>query len=151
MTSPPRVTSQPKGRRRTAIAGLLTAVLCLGGLAAAAAPASAATTHPPATHAVRHDARPYSAQGCNGDVCIYLSTPSGGHVYIQAWAYSQSFYGYFHLSGPNGLSKNSSTKTWIGGKGNYYQWNGITATVGKYCITGYSYGKNIGKPCENIE
>ena len=31
---------------------------------------------------------PYSAQSCAGDVCMYLSTPSGGTVKVEGWPYS---------------------------------------------------------------
>ena len=119
-------------------------VVATAALLCATAPAQATTT--PAAHVV-----PLTAQGCSGDVCIYLSSPSNGTVYVQAWAYNSSFYGYFHLSGPDGLSSNSSTITWIGGKGNYNQWSGVSAVVGQYCVTGYSYGDDIGRACESIE
>lgn len=94
--------------------------------------------------------QPYAAQGCSGDTCMYLSSPSGGTVLIQAWAYSANFYGYFVLSAPSGTYY-SATQTWLGGKGNYALWSGIPAIVGPYCVTGYtSTGTFEGTACENV-
>lgn len=135
---------------RTMLAPLIVAAATTGAMVDYGPAADAAASAGTATTAARQVV-PFAAQGCSGDVCIYLSSPSGGAVYVQAWAYSSSFYGYFHLSGPNGLSTNSSTITWIGGKGNYNQWSEISAVVGQYCVTGYSYGEEIGKACESVE
>ncbi len=94
--------------------------------------------------------QPYAAQGCAGDTCLYLSSPSGGTVLVEAWAYSTNFYGYFVLSAPSG-SYYSATQTWIGGKGNYAHWSGIPATVGQYCVTGYTSGGSLeGTACEYV-
>ncbi len=94
--------------------------------------------------------QPYTSQGCSVDTCMYLSTPSGGMVIVQGWAYSTSFYGYFRLTAPSGTYY-SATQTWLGGKGNYAQWSGISAIVGQYCVTGYtSTGTFEGTACENV-
>lgn len=94
--------------------------------------------------------QPYAAQGCSGDTCMYLSSPSGGTVLVQSWAYSTNFYGYFVLSAPSGTYY-SATQTWLGGKGNYALWSGIPAIVGQYCVTGYtSTGTFEGTACENV-
>ncbi len=144
-----------KGRRGVFLAGLA-AALSLGGSVAATTPASAATTHvATARVAVVNPRTPLSAQGCNGDTCMFLSTPSGGEVYIQAWAYDVTFYGHFQLTGPNGLNKKSYDGTWYAGKTNYYQWNEIPAVVGQYCVTGWTKNSNgtytqNGRPCESI-
>jgi hypothetical protein len=96
---------------------------------------------------------PPDAQGCGGDVCMYLSTPSGGTAYVQAWVLnSPGWYGYFHLTGPHNLSMYSATRSWPGGKpaGGYATFN-ISAVVGTYCVTGWSGADNEGTACESIE
>lgn len=94
--------------------------------------------------------RPFSAQGCSNNVCIYLSTPSSGTVYVQGWAYNTNFVGHFVVSAPS-ETDTSGTQTWLGLKGNYYQVNGISAVVGTYCVTGYSSaGINEGEACESV-
>lgn len=95
--------------------------------------------------------QPYQAQGCITNTCMFLSTPASGTVYVQGWAYSTSFYGYFRLTSPNGTLY-SATQTWLGGKGNYMQWSDIPATVGQYCVTGFtSVGINQGTVCKNVQ
>jgi hypothetical protein len=92
--------------------------------------------------------QPYTAQGFSVNTCVFLSTPSGGTVVVQGWAYSTSFYGYFRLTTPSGTFY-SATQTWLGGKGNYTQWSGVSAIVGQYCVTGFtSTGINQGTACE---
>jgi hypothetical protein len=91
-----------------------------------------------------------SATGCNGNVCMFLSTPSGGGVYIQAWARNTSFYGNFDLVGPGGLYRHGSTQWWYAGSHpNVQQWN-ESAVVGKYCVSGWDNGTRIGYPCLSI-
>ncbi|HEY4898704.1 MAG TPA: hypothetical protein VIH79_03180, partial [Candidatus Nanopelagicaceae bacterium] len=94
--------------------------------------------------------QPYSAQSCSGNTCMFLSTPSGGAVTVQGWAYGTSFYGYFYLTAPSGTYY-SPTQTWLGGKGNWAQWPGIAAIAGQYCVTGYS-STNIfeGTVCNSV-
>ncbi len=112
------------------------------------APSIAQATQPGTTTAA--SVQPYAAQGCNVNTCMYLSTPSGGTVFVQGWAYSTSFYGYFRLTSPSGTFY-SVTQTWLGGKGNYTQWSGVPAIVGPYCVTGFtSTGANEGTACENV-
>jgi hypothetical protein len=95
--------------------------------------------------------QPYAATGCSSNVCLYLSTPLGGTVYIQAWARSTTFSGYFKLQTPYG-SFVSSTNTWLGGKGNFYQWSGLPAVVGQYCVSGYNMSQVWqGTACNNIQ
>ena len=81
--------------------------------------------------------QPYNSQGCSVNTCLYLSTPSGGTLLVEGWAYSTNFYGYFVLTAPSG-THNSPTQTWLGGKGNWASWPGIPAKTGQYCLTGYS-------------
>lgn len=95
--------------------------------------------------------QPYAAQGCSLNTCMFLSTPAGGTVYVQGWAYSTNFYGYFRLTSPNGTLY-SATQTWLGGKGNYTQWSGVPAIVGQYCVTGFtSGGTSQGTACEVVK
>lgn len=91
------------------------------------------------------------ASGCNDNTCIYLSNVSNGHVTVKGWAYETTFYGYFHFTGPNGLSKYAGPATWYGHEGNYaYIVN--KAVVGKYCVHGYlPGGYNEGTACENVQ
>lgn len=113
-----------------------------------AAPSSSQATPPETTAAL---IQPYTSQGCSVDTCMYLSTPSGGTVLVEGWAYSSNFYGYFRLTAPSGTYY-SATQTWLGGKGNYAQWSGIAAIVGQYCVTGYtSTGTFEGTACENVQ
>ncbi len=113
-----------------------------------AAPSIAQAAQPDTTRT--SSIQPYAAQGCNVNTCMLLSTPSGGTVFVQGWAYSASFYGYFRLTSPSGTYY-SATQTWLGGKGNYTQWSGIPAIVGQYCVTGFtSTGINQGTACENV-
>ena len=92
-------------------AGLAAAV---AALAWTATPAQASAG--PASASPQAQASPFAAQGCSGDVCI--SCPARATEGVRAvLARRSSFDGYFHLPGPNGLSANSSTITWIGGKG----------------------------------
>jgi hypothetical protein len=93
---------------------------------------------------------PMSATGCNSNVCMFLSSPSNGRVYIQAWAHNSTFYGNFDLTGPNGLYRHGSTQTWYAGSHpNVQQWD-EAAVVGKYCVSGWRDGTRIGLPCETV-
>jgi hypothetical protein len=94
--------------------------------------------------------QPYSAQSCSGNTCMFLSTPLGGTVTVQGWAYGTSFYGYFYLTAPSGTYY-SATKTWLGAMGNWAQWSNIPAIVGQYCVTGYSStGIFEGTVCNSV-
>lgn len=93
---------------------------------------------------------PDSAQGCSGNTCMYLSTPSGGTVYVDAWAHSTSFYGHWELVTPAG-TYNSPAETWTASPSDEYQWSSLTADVGSYCVTGWSGSNNLGTACESVE
>lgn len=157
--STPRTTSPGTGRRRIPTVGLLAVALSLGGLALAAVPAVAATNAPAmysATH-TSHASTPFDASPCDGDVCMYLSNPSpNGYVYIQACAKGTSFYGHFQLVGP-GVNKYTNNQWWYPQygyctPGQHYQWSGIRAVIGRYCVTGKTpQGQVLGHPCANIE
>lgn len=147
-------------RRKASIAlGASVIALLTGALApnAMAATKTAPTAH---THAagLGKSAVPFDATGCNGDVCMYLSTPSGGEAYVHAWAYSTTYYGFFILTGPDSLWRESATKTWYGGGdyGTTANFGGnFAAVVGQYCVTFYQALSNEdveqGRACESIE
>ena len=158
--SSPETASPGMGRRRIPMIGLLAVVLSLGGLAVATVPAAAAT-HAHAAYSAAHASHasiPLDSSPCNGDVCMYLSTPSShGYVYIQACANNTTFYGHFQLVGP-GVDKYTGNQSWYPGYGycagstNYYQWSGVKAIVGQYCVTGKTpQGQVLGHPCASIE
>jgi hypothetical protein len=69
---------------------------------------------------------------------------------VKGWPYDVGFYGYFRLTGPDGLSKDSPTASYTAG-GAGYTFTKIEAVVGKYCITGFSGTINEGEPCESVE
>jgi hypothetical protein len=116
------------------------------GVAATVLVSAAALAAAPSASAI-----PTSAQRCGGDVCMYLSTPSNGTVYTRSWANTDTFVGYFHLTGPN-LIRNSPHQTWNAGGTGWLSSN-IPAIVGTYCVTGYkdSDGTQVGNICLNIE
>lgn len=93
--------------------------------------------------------QPLDAQGCAGNVCMYLSSPSDGTVYVQAWAYYDSEYGQLQLSAPSG-TYNSPTQVWDAG-GPRHTFPTIPAIVGQYCVTLWDGGVNSGTACENVE
>jgi len=126
-------------RMRFVVVAVLISTVTSLGIANAATPTNSSTS-----------IRPYSAQGCSGNTCIYLSTPSSGTVFVQGWAYGTSFVGYFKLTTPT-ITVTSPTQTWLGSKGNYFQVSGISAVVGPYCVAGYSSGGMFeGKACESV-
>jgi hypothetical protein len=94
-----------------------------------------------------------ASSGCNRDVCISLTTPSGGKVTVHGWAFSAPFCGHFQLTGPNGLNKNSASGCFSAG-GAGPSWT-VAAVVGQYCVTGWQCAGSSciseGKPCENVE
>lgn len=136
-----------KHRLVRACVGLFAAIgLIFAGLVLALPNAQASAT---ATHQSASPASPFTASGCAGDTCMFLSTPSGGHVRIQAWPEnSPGWHGHFHLTGPNGYSKNSPATTYS--PSHRYTFKTVPATVGKWCVTGWSGTINEGEPCENI-
>jgi hypothetical protein len=144
------VTTASRIRRITAAAGA-TAALGLGALAAT--PASAASlTSAASPGAAGSGVVPFASQGCSGDVCIHLTTPSGGAVVVRGWANNRTFYGHFELTGPRGLVKNSPNNwNYVGGAG--HSWV-VSAVVGQYCITAWKYHggqySKVGRACENV-
>lgn len=142
-----------KARRVMAIATIAAALLC--GCALMAAPASAAPTAPQV---------PRAATGCNGEVCMHVTSPGGyplTTITIDAWTYAKGykFYGHYELTvydielGYVIATHNSNTATWTHTK-NYY-WRHLPALIAKYCVTGWKYYHRhyykIGKPCETVE
>jgi hypothetical protein len=101
---------------------------------------------------------PLSAEGCSGDACIHLSTPSGGQVTIHGCAWKSSFSGHIRISGPSGtgLPAFSSTKTWNStshyctGTDEYFSVT-VPAVVGQYCSTSFKGSSYDGTACENVE
>ena len=61
-------------RMRFVVVAVLISTVTSLGIANAATPTNSSTS-----------IRPYSAQGCSGNTCIYLSTPSSGTVFVQGW------------------------------------------------------------------
>lgn len=103
-------------------------------------------------HRTHSTVSPMSAQSCSQNVCMYLSTPSNGYVKVEAWAYSNTFYGYFHFTAPLGVSKYAGPTTWYGGKVNYAYIDN-PAVVGTYCVHGYLPGPSYyseGTVCHTV-
>jgi hypothetical protein len=139
-----------RGRGLVVIVGaLMSASLALVAVPASATTHSSASTSSPAVVS-RPVVVPLSAEGCAGDTCMYLSNPSGGYVSIKGWPYNVGFYGYFRLTGPGGFKEDSPTASYpAGGAG--YTFTDVPATVGQWCVTGFSGTINEGEPCESIE
>lgn len=94
-----------------------------------------------------------AAEGCTDlRVCIYVSTPSNGHVYVEGWADHASMTGYMTLTGPDGLKSKSSTRYWESDRRNWAEWNNVRAVVGQYCITFQETDsfESSWKACERI-
>jgi hypothetical protein len=131
------------------------AMLSVAPIAASAATAPAAQTHT-ITHTT-DAAPPPQAQGCSGDACIWLGTPSGGKAGLHGCAWKSAFTGHIQLSGPaSQLPKNSATQRWASTShyctgGDQYYGVTITATVGQYCSTSWNGGNYDGTACESIE
>lgn len=149
-----RITGKTKSNKRRKVLSMkkllasASAITLITIMSVVIPPASQATQ--PAT-LITASIQPYQAQGCITDTCMFLSSPASGTVYVQGWAYSTTFYGYFRLTSPSGTLY-SATQTWIGGKGNYTQWSDIPAIVGQYCVTGFtSAGVNEGTVCKNVQ
>jgi hypothetical protein len=142
---------KPFGGRRRAVSLLAVisaatvASVMAGPVSASAAPVRPRTAAPAAV-------RPADAESCAGDTCMYLSNPSGGDpstVFVNAWAYDSPFYGYFILTGPDGIHLKSNTTTWYAG-GAHYTFKNVLAIVGRYCATGYSGGASEGAVCNQV-
>jgi hypothetical protein len=138
-------------RRAVPLLAVASAAIAASVLAgpASAAPVRQQTTTPAAV-------RPADAQSCGGNTCMYLSYPtgipgnSGVTVYVNAWAYHNPFYGYFILTGPDGIRLKSSTTTWYAG-GAHYTFSNVKAVAGVYCATGYSGSASEGSACNYVE
>jgi hypothetical protein len=140
---------------------ILPAIAAAALLCAAPVAASAATTAPAAqSHAITQTTPkviPLQAQGCSGDACIQLGTPSGGKAALHGCAWKSAFTGHIQLSGPaSQLPKNSPTQRWASTShyctgGDQYYGVTITATVGQYCSTSWNGGNYDGTACESIK
>lgn len=119
----------------TAIAVVLSGIFTLSSTPANAAPSGV---------------KPMDADGCNGNVCMYLSDVTNGEVYIKAWAYRYDFDGNFDLTGPGGLYRHGPTRRWYARKvPNVTEWY-VPAVVGRYCVSGWRNGERIGYPCLSL-
>ena len=113
-----------------------------------AAPASAATSAP---------STPYAATGCNGRICMHITTPSNGTVSVNAWVRNSgdNFFGHYDLRLPNGAVYHMPIRgdaTWTHTKNAY--WSKFGAIHGQWCVIGWSYNHpgytKIGEPCETV-
>lgn len=148
----------PTKKRAVTVAAYAAALFCGGALIGApAATAAPVTTAAPAATAI-----PHAATGCNGEVCMHITTPSSsGKVTVNVWTYASGykFYGHYELlTGvldglPLGDSYNSPTGTW--GHTNSYYWRNVSDDGGpQVCVIGWLYSggtnHNIGEPCESV-
>ncbi|MEU7476551.1 hypothetical protein AB0A63_11255 [Lentzea sp. NPDC042327] len=91
-----------------------------------------------------------AAQGCSGNVCIFLGGNAGGTALVQGWARNTTFIGSLTLTGPGGLNW-SQTGTWTGGKGNWADYSLQNAWSGTYCVTGVSNSTGYqGTACKTL-
>lgn len=142
--------SLSRGGRCLAAIGLTAALSCSALAASAGASASTATARVPMSAAPDFK----SPEECNGDVCMFLvvnGSPTA-HAFIIAGANSNTFFGYFHISGPGGpfSPANSATETWPAhglGSGNH-SWHSMPLSPlhGTYCATAI-IANSIGKAC----
>jgi hypothetical protein len=141
----------PRGGRRLAVIGLI-AILSSGALATASAVASASTGTARTPISAVPDFK--SPEECNGDVCMVLTvngTPQGAE--IVAGANSNTFTGYFHISGPGGPFNpaNSPTETWkmngIGSGNDDWPSQRLAPLHGTYCVSAFQEGSSLGKAC----
>jgi hypothetical protein len=144
------VLNLPRGGRYLALIGL-TGALSFGAFSTAAvASASTATTH--ASVSAAPDFK--SPEECGGDVCMVLTvngSPAGAE--IVAGANSNTFTGYFHMTGPGGPfdPANSPTKTWaahgLGSGNDDFASQRLAPDHGTYCVSAFQGGVSIGKAC----
>ena len=131
------------------VSGLLAASLSAG--AATAPVASPPTLAASATATLAIDVLPPTSSGCSGDVCIYLTNPSPGDLYVEVWAYDANFYGHFQITGADtDADGNTTTQEWYAGGANGTTWAVESASpAGQVCATAWSStGSNLGKACE---
>lgn len=140
---------------RWSILGLFAALTMLFGVPVAA---SAATTQVAAASGSHINYIPDAAQGCSGDACIWLGTPSGGKVVIHGCAWKSALTnGYIQISGPAPqLPQYSATKRWPSTShyctgGDEYFSVTVTAVVGQYCSTSWNNKIYDGTACESVE
>lgn len=136
----------PRAALRTAVVVAFSALSIAGAATAASAAPQATTNNTVASHAVV----PFSAQGCGGNACMYLSNPSGGYVYIDAWAYNTTFYGHMDLTRNGTVFRRTANRNWNAG-GPAYRFTKVSAIVAQYCVVGWtSTGGFEGRACESI-
>ena len=142
--------------------GRITVVICsiaigVSALLGASLGAGAATTGvtPPlvqgAGAAPGFGVQPDTSSGCSGDVCIYLTNPSPGVLFIEVWAYDANFYGHFQITGADtDADGNTNTQEWYGGAANGTAWAFESPSPnGQVCATAWtSTGSDLGKACE---
>ena len=99
-----------------------------------------------------------TAEGCSGDACIWLGSPSGGQVTVHGCAWKTTVNsGFVEISGPGGtgLPIDSSTGTWHStghyctGADQYFSVT-VSAVVGQYCATMWNGSSYDGTACENV-
>lgn len=138
----------PRGGRCLAAIGLIAALA--GGAWAAPASASGSTA---AARAPISAPDFKSPEKCGGDVCMVLTVNgSPAQAFIVAGANSNTFFGYFHISGPGGPFQpaNSPTETWkahgIGSGNDDWASQPLPPNHGTYCV-GAFISNRIGKAC----
>jgi hypothetical protein len=104
------------------------------------------------THA--NSSASFDQEACNGDVCMILYwNGTSAYFTIEVGANSNTFYGYFHLSGPGGPFSPANTPT--------EQWNAHGLSTGDfaqltiegqpqsgtYCESAWQDGASLGKAC----
>jgi hypothetical protein len=115
------------------------------GTAALAAGALAVGAGVLATPASAH------AVGCNRNVCMEIWGNAGGVVTVRAWAHNTSFDGNFDLTGPGIYQHGATGRFRAGSPPTYYTFGAIfDAPGGRYCVSGWSGGDQIGRPCETV-
>jgi hypothetical protein len=93
------------------------------------------------------------SHGCGDDVCVNFTGGASTDVGVTAWAYGETFNGYFTLTGPASYSARSSTETWNGGQdSDNWTFTVPSAPAGTYCVTATgSDGASYGTACEHVE
>ncbi len=108
----------------------------------------------PATSA---SAAPLAASGCNGVVCMSVTTPSAnGSFTIKAWDRygADCFHGHYEV-GREGTSTvvNSPTGNWCHTNKYSHTFN-LSEGKGNWCVIGWElkngHSTDIGQPCEDV-
>lgn len=144
MTNSPVISSGSRRSFPAVLRTLVIVVLSVFSLVIGATAASAATP--------RTDVVPFSATGCGGDACMFLSDiSSGATVFVDAWAYNSTFFGHFDLTRNGSVIARSANITFDAG-GNAWRFNNISAIVAEYCVVGWTSGGTFkGRACEAVE